>query len=278
MDGERKTVEEEATAISRAARELLPDLKKELAHLADGVDDDQLLKFLYWKQDVNRAAGRYRDFIKWKTSNPGIFDESLRLTKDPELERVVAGEILVSPPKLLTKQGETILIARMRNNDMTDGRTVDTLIRSLFYTIDAVLDRPETQLKGVVVIHDLRGVDKKKNFSMEVAKRLYQGLFGQFPIHINAIYICYPPAFMKAFFALISNLFMSKKVRERIKFVDSLEDLIEHDVIDNIQELIPDLGGALEWSITDWIEEQKEKERNGTRRSLADINPPSNPS
>lgn len=169
----------------RAAQELLPDLKKELGDLAEGVDDDQLLKFLYWKQDVNRAAGRYKDFIKWKTSNPGLFDETLQLTKDPELERVVAGEILVSPPKLLTKKGETILIARMRNNDMTDGRTVDTLIRSLFYNIDAVLDRPETQLKGVVVIHDLRGVDKRKNFRMEIAKRLYHGLFGQFAVHIN---------------------------------------------------------------------------------------------
>lgn len=41
--------------------ELLPALKTELGDAADGVSDENLLKFLRWKPSVERAAGRFRD-------------------------------------------------------------------------------------------------------------------------------------------------------------------------------------------------------------------------
>ena len=250
--------------------ELLPDLKKELGEDCAGVDDEQLLKFLYWKPSIERAAKRYRDFVYWKTTNPGIFDDTLRVSKDSELERCLLSEVLVSPPLLRTKQGGPILIGRLRNNDMTDGRTVDGVCRMIFYTIDSVANRPETQKHGVTIIHDLTGFDKSKNFKMEITKRLYHGLFGQFPVHITAVYVCKAPLVVQAFFKLISSLFMSKKVRNRIKFIDEFSEL--SDVIDE-DNLLIELGGTLEWNTKDWIEEQKKRELDGSMKSLTDIDP-----
>ena len=255
--------------------DLLLDLKTELGSECDGVDDDHLLKFLHWKPNVERAATRYRDLVKWKTANPGLFDDTLRVSKDPELERCLLSEVVVSPPSLKTRQGGAVLIGRLRNNDMTDGRTADGVCRMLFYTIDRVLQRPETKLHGMTIIHDLRGFDKIKNARLEVAKRLFHGLFGQFPVHVNAIYICNAPMVFIGFFKIMSNLFMTKKVRQRIKFIDDFKELNEiYDVIDP-NDLLTDLGGTLEWSIKDWVEEQKQKEQSGdtTWKSLTDIDP-----
>mmetsp|Transcript_39935 Transcript_39935/g.40455 ORF Transcript_39935/g.40455 Transcript_39935/m.40455 type:complete len:280 (-) Transcript_39935:157-996(-) len=252
------------------AIELLPSYRKELGEGCDGVDDEQLLKFLYWNPNIERATGRYRAFIHWKTTNPGMFDNSLRVSKDTELERCLLSEVFVSPPTLLTKQGGPIIIGRLRNNDLTDGRTAEGVCRMIFYTIDSVISRPETQRHGVTIIHDLRGFDRKNNSSFDISKKLVQGLFGQFPVHVNAIYICHAPLIAKGFFKFVSNILMTKKIRERVKFIDEFSELSE--VIDE-EDLLIELGGTLEWSIKDWIEQQKIKEEDGSRKSLTDIDP-----
>ena len=169
------------------------------------------------------------------------------------------------------------MIGRFRNNDMTDGRTADGVCRMLFYTIDRVMQRPETQLHGITIIHDLRGFNKSKNVRLEVAKRLFHGLIGQFPVHIKAIYICQAPLVFVAFFKIVSNLILTKKVRQRVKFIDDFQELNDvYDVVDP-NSLLTELGGTLEWSAKDWVEEQKQMEQSGDNtvwKSLTDINPP----
>ena len=119
---------------SSSREELLSAFKVELGtDLCQGVDDAYLLLFLYWKGDVKRAAERYRSLVIWKASpaaTEGIhFDHTLRLSEDPELERLIASEVIIAPPNLHTREGSPILIGRFRNNDMTDGRTVDGVCR-----------------------------------------------------------------------------------------------------------------------------------------------------
>jgi len=70
------------------------------------------------------------------------------------------------------------LIGRFRNNDMTDGRTADDVCRMHFYTIDRVMQRPETHIHGITIDHDLRGFNKSKNVLLEIDKRLFRGLIG----------------------------------------------------------------------------------------------------
>lgn len=255
---------------------LMQAFKDELGPQCDGVRDEYLLPFLKWKPDVKRAAERYREFLKWKASNKGFFDESLRVSKDPELERLILSEVVVSPPNLLTKKGGPLLIGRFRNNDMTDGRTVDGVCRMLFYTLDQLMQRPETQEHGVTVVHDLRGFDKGKNSRLQIAKRLFH-LYGHFPVQIKAIYICHASSVFMGFFKIVSTLVMTKKVRSRIRFVNDFNDLDTKFGVMSPNDLFTDMGGTTEWSVKDWVEDQKRKELSGDSTvwsSFTEIDPP----
>ena len=296
--------DQDADKIDTVALELLPALKDELTkyhlpHNDDDDDDEYLLMFLRWKQDVKRAADRYRSFVEWKRSkeNVGVFDTSLRLSEDPALEKIMTSEVIIAPPTLTTLSinptgngndddgggGGPVLIGRLRNNDMKDGRRPDDVVRMMFYTIDQTLaQRPEMQRYGATIIHDLRGFDPARNASPAAAKKLFSALLGHFPIRINAIYMYKAPwAFSNLFFPLLSKTIMSKKVRQRVRFISSLDEI--KDVVDLEQlpeELLRDdfgrngsTGGdgdgndgtvkiqsKLDWDIQDWITDQKQKE------------------
>lgn len=257
----------------RTPESLLPDLKAELgAECCEGVSDEHLLMFLNWKPSVKRASERYRNFCQWRVSdgNKGIFDETLMISKDPELERLLASEVIVSPPNLLTKAGGPVLIGRFRNNDMTDGRTVDGVCRMMLYTMDRVLHRPEAQSHGITAIHDVRGFNPSKNGRLEVAKRLVKIFLGVFPVQIKGLYICHAPLVFYGFFKLVS-LFMPKKLKGRIHFCDSFSELdTVHGVIDP-KNLLAETGGFLEWSVQDWIDEKKLEEESGEWKTLATV-------
>jgi len=251
---------------------LLPDLKKELGAECEGVSDEYLLAFLHWKPSVKRAAERFRLFVKWKTSedNRGMFDETLRLSKDPELERCIASEVIVAPPNLRTNAGGPVLIGRFRNNDMTDGRTVDGVCRMAFYTIDQTLQLPETKVHGLTIVHDVRGFDQTKNANINIAKKLFSAMIGHFPVRIKGIYICHAPLVFYGFFKIV-GFFMGKKLRERIHFCDDFGELGSvHKILDP-NDLLPELGGTLDFSIKDWVEEQKIKEESGDFKSMTNI-------
>jgi hypothetical protein len=253
------------------ALELLPTLREELGEeWCRGVDDEYLLMFLRWKPSVERAAERYRGLLRWKRENPGLFDQTLRISKDPELERLLLTEVIVGPPGLLTRQGGPLLIGRFRNMDFTDGMTTRDACRMIFYTLDRTLNRRETQDRGVTILHDLRGFDVTKNVRIEVPKIVFRGLFGHFPLRVNGIYLWKAPVFFRPFFLIVSRLFMPKKVRERVHFID---DLSEVESIIDPDSLLTELGGKLVWSSNDWVEENKQQELSGTIKSLTDINP-----
>jgi hypothetical protein len=78
------------------------------------------------------------------------------------------------------------------------------------------------------------------------------------------------PALFRTFFRIFSALVMPRKVRERVHFID---DLSEVESIIDLDSLPTELGGKLEWSCNDWIEENKRHELNGTMKTLTDVNP-----
>jgi len=251
---------------------LLPDLKKELGAECEGLPDQYLLAFLNWKPSVSRASTRFRSFKKWKSAdeNRGIFDETLRLSKDPELERVVRSEVFVAPPNLYTKAGGPVVIGRFRNNDMTDGRTVDDVCRMAYYTVDRLLQLPETREHGITLVHDLRGFDPSRNANIQIPKKLFGAMIGQFPVKIKGVYICHAPFIFYGFFKIVS-LFMGKKLRERIHFCDNFEEIgTVHNILDP-NDLLTEMGGTLEFSIKDWVEEQKAKEQSEGFSSLTNL-------
>lgn len=237
---------------------LLSDLKAELGDECHNISDDHMLMFLHWKPSVDRAAERFRAFAAWKKENEQDFGPTLLVSKDPELERLLLSEVMVAPPNLTTKTGSPILIGRMRNNDMTDGRTVDGVCRMLYYTIDNVLQRPEVQKQGVTVIHDLRRFDRFKNARVEIAKRLVKGALSVFPVKLNMVYFVDAPLVFVGFFTIVS-FFIPKKLRDRVRFITNFDEI---GVVDP-EHLLQEMGGTLEWSSKEWVDEQKRLEEKG---------------
>lgn len=87
---------------------MLPLLRKKLGPMADNMSNNNLLKFLFWKSDVNRAANRFQDFIKWRTHNPNIFDITpLQVSKDSELKRCLESDTFMAPDGAVAKDGST---------------------------------------------------------------------------------------------------------------------------------------------------------------------------
>ena len=116
------------------------------------VSDANLLKFLNWKLDVTRAVDRFHAFRTWTRENPWAF-EDLQATKDPRLRTLLASNILIAPPSLVAKNGAAVLVTRLRNNDMSDGRTPQDVCRSILYQIDRVLERQQAQTHGCILFH-----------------------------------------------------------------------------------------------------------------------------
>ena len=167
------------------AEALLPELKVELGEAARGISDKDLLRFLYWKADVKRAAGRFRDHIKWRQENKWAFDDpELKVSSDEQLQKLLKDQILVAPDSLTSKDGCAVVIGRLKNNDMSDGRKPVDICRMFLYIIDRVMERKEAQLNGVIVFHDLDGVSKN-SLDLRIPKILFPAIIGHFPIRIK---------------------------------------------------------------------------------------------
>eukprot|EP00934_Nitzschia_sp_Nitz4_P005762 Nitzschia sp. Nitz4//scaffold226_size53432//13656//14459//NITZ4_006694-RA/size53432-processed-gene-0.15-mRNA-1//1//CDS//3329542730//5752//frame0 len=249
-------------------QKLLPDLRKELGEDAQSVSDEHLLKFLRWKTDVKRAAQRFHAHLDWKRRNPGLFDETLRVSQDAELERLLKCEVVVAPPQSKTRIGGPVIVGRLRNNDMTDGRTTRDVCRSLFYTLDRVLENPLAQSHGVTIVHDLRGFDRSKNVHLDIPRTLLGGIIGHFPIKIRNIYLMDAPWGFKALFSFVSTMLFPRKLKERCHFVDDKGDVYK-DVEKSM--LLTELGGEVQFDVSEWIQQQKERELGGAFSTLTDM-------
>mmetsp|Transcript_25238 Transcript_25238/g.51515 ORF Transcript_25238/g.51515 Transcript_25238/m.51515 type:complete len:257 (+) Transcript_25238:143-913(+) len=248
----------------KTAEELLPALKDELGDEASCVSDDNLLKFLRWKPAVDRAASRFRDHRRWREENPFAFDDTpLQATKDDELKRVLESDVIIAPEDLVSKNGSAVLCGRLRNNDMTDGRTVEDCVRMVLYIMDRVLEREHAQIHGVTLFYDMKGVTSK-NLHIGIPKVLVRALVGHFPIRISGAYILNAPFIFKAMFNVI-QIMMPAKLRGRFHFVDKLEDV--YDVIDK-EQLLEEHGGNRLHDSSQWVAVQMQREVSGAVCSL----------
>jgi len=228
------------------------------------VSDENLLKFLHWKPNVKRASERFRSFLKWQSENPWSHT-TLKLTQDETLSKLMKSQVVISPETITAKDGSSVLIGRLRNNDMSDGRTPEDVCRMLLYVIDNVLSRNENaQMNGVSVFHDLNGLSKN-NVHVGIPKLLVKAIIGHLPLKIKGMYLLNAPFFFKSLFSVVSTMFFPKKLKQRIHFMDSLHDI--YKVIDQ-DLLLVEHGGKLEFDIDEWIQKQCDKEVNNEFHSL----------
>jgi hypothetical protein len=245
--------------------ELLPSLKKELQNDCIVSKDYNLVKFLNWKSNVKRAAGRYRGLQTWKSQNEFAFT-NLLASQDESLKCVLESEVLVAPEGMVDKQGRTVLVGRLRNNDMSDGRTPRDVVRMFIYTIDRVLENPAAQQNGIVVFHDLTGLSPG-NLDIRIPKMLFGAIIGHFPIRVKGVYVYNAPGFFRVLFSVASPLIIPAKIRQRVHFVDSMNEVYE--VIDQ-EEMLEEHGGKRVHDTRVWVAKQMQREENGTLESLGD--------
>jgi len=205
---------------------LLPALKTELGdELTNNVPDKQLLKYLYWKSDVKRAAERFRAHVDWRKSNPWVFDDpQLRVSTDIQLKKLIRSEFLIAPKSIVSKSNAAVIVGRLRNNDMTDGRTYTEVCRTIIYMIDRVLEREEAQLNGIIIFHDLAGISRN-NFHPLIPKTVLSAIIGHFPVKISGLYILNSPFFFKSFIYPITKVLFPKKLKERTHFIKSIDEI-----------------------------------------------------
>jgi hypothetical protein len=234
-------------------------LRAELAEAAVGVPDEQLAKFLEWKPDVARAAGRFRAHCSWRAAHRFAFDDPpLLASGDPQLRRLLESEVVVAPDGMVDKQGASVLVGRLRNNDMSDGRTPEEVCRMALYTIDRVLETSNARRNGIAVFHDMNGL-QSKNFSPAIPKLLFGALIGNLPVRIKGVYILNAPLFFRVFFSVFS-LMLPTKIRERVRFVSSMSEV--HEVIDQ-EQLLSEHGGSRTHDTAAWVSNHVAREASG---------------
>ena len=259
------SVSQEGERVANATKQL-QELRDKLGHSTDGVSDASLLKFLLWKPSVDRAASRFNDHVKWREEVPWAFDSTpLKASKDDDLRRVLESQVLVAPEGIVAKDGSTVMYGRLRNNDMSDGRSVEDVVRMILYTMDRALERESTQLHGVTLFHDMKDVTRA-NIHVSIPKIMFHAIIGHFPIRITAVYVLNAPLFVRALFKVISLTFPSK-LRSRMHFVSDMTDVLK--AIDQ-DSLLPEHGGKIEHDQKEWVEKQIEREMDGTLESLED--------
>jgi hypothetical protein len=247
------------------AQELLTALKEQFPDISD----NNLIKFLRWKQDVGRATERINVHRKWRQDNPFAFDATaLKAAEDPMLQTLLEAEIIVAPDGMTDKQGHTVLVGRLRNNLMAEhGSEPTDIVRMAFYTIDRVLETNlAAQQNGVVIFHDLTGLGRK-NLHPMIPKLSLSGLIGNFPIKIKGIYIYNAPWFFYAAFKVVS-LMMPSKLRNRVHFLKKLEDAYEF--IDQDQ-MLEEHGGQRQHDQIAWVAAHIARERCGEVESLSGL-------
>lgn len=231
--------------------------------ISSEVSDDYLIKFLLWKPNVKRASDRFKILQKWRKDNPWAHT-NLKLSQDEKLKKFVSSNTIIVPGSIVTKDGCTVLIGRLRFNDMADGRTPEDVCRMIFYSIDRAMELQSTQENGLVIFHDLKDVSKN-NVHPGIAKLLFRAIIGHFPLRIKGIYLLNAPFFFKGLFTMVSSLLFPKKMKERVHYVDSLEEI--YDVIDK-DLLLVEHGGMLDFDVDAWIEEQIQREQNDDWKSI----------
>lgn len=172
--------------------------------------------------------------------------------------------MVIAPESLVAKEGGAVLVGRMRNNDMSDGRTPKDVARMVVYLIDRILEREDAQLNGIIVFHDLKGLSRN-NIHPAIPKLLLKGIIGHFPLKIKGIYFMNSPWFFKSFFSVVTAVLFSNKLKERTHFVESPE--VIYAVIEK-EKLLEEHGGDLQFDADAWVEKQCAREKKGDFESL----------
>ena len=138
----------------------------------------------------------------------------------------------------------------------------ESMCRSLWYMLHAVLEDEETQKKGVIfTVYPHRA--KLSQFDRALARMNMESIKGCIPVRMTGIHICHPPSFFQIIFPIF-KIFMGERLRKRVRVHGGSES----HVLDRLtgfgltkDKLPSDLGGKLVLDHEGWLDERKSKQK-----------------
>mmetsp|Transcript_13625 Transcript_13625/g.39000 ORF Transcript_13625/g.39000 Transcript_13625/m.39000 type:complete len:243 (+) Transcript_13625:111-839(+) len=143
--------------------------------------------------------------------------------------------------------------------------TRESMLRTFWYTIHAMLENDETQRRGIIIISNPRYA-KYWQFDFRQFEITTASLKGDLPIRISAIHICNPPIFKHmVVLPIIKFMLLSKTTRRRLNVHrDGDQMQIMHKLEDKFgfdrHDLPSDLGGSLILDHIGWLKERYQNE------------------
>ncbi|XP_074173715.1 alpha-tocopherol transfer protein-like isoform X3 [Rhinolophus sinicus] len=207
----REELQEKPEWRLRDVQALRDMVRKEHPHLSTNLDDAFLLRFLRARKfDYDRALQLLINYHSCRRSWPEVFSN----LRPSALKDVLASGFLTVLPHTDPRGCHVLCIRPDRwipsNYPITEN------IRAIYLTLEKLIQSEETQVNGIVILADYKGVSlsKASHFGPFIAKKLIGILQDGFPIRIKAVHVVNEPRIFKGIFAIIKP-FLKEKIANR---------------------------------------------------------------
>ncbi|KAM5305262.1 alpha-tocopherol transfer protein-like isoform 1-T3 [Glossophaga mutica] len=207
----REELQEKPEWRLRDVQALRDMVRKECPNLSTSLDDAFLLRFLRARKfDYDRALQLLINYHSCRRSWPEVFNN----LKPSALKDVLASGFLTVLPHT-DPRGCRILCIRP-DRWIPSNYPITENIRAVYLTLEKLIQSEETQVNGIVILADYKGVSlsKASHFGPFIAKKVIGILQDGFPIRIKAVHVVNEPRIFKGIFAIIKP-FLKEKIANR---------------------------------------------------------------
>ncbi|XP_004698059.1 alpha-tocopherol transfer protein-like [Echinops telfairi] len=207
----REELQEKPEWRLRDAQALRDMVRKECPGLSTALDDAFLLRFLRARKfDYDRALQLLVNYHGCRRSWPEVFTN---LRPSALKDALASGFLTVLPHT--DPRGCHILCLRP-DRWIPSSYPITENIRAVYLTLEKLIQSEETQVNGIVILADYKGVSlsKASHFGPFIAKKVIGILQDGFPIRIKAVHVVNEPRIFKGIFAIIKP-FLKEKIANR---------------------------------------------------------------
>ncbi|XP_001510973.2 alpha-tocopherol transfer protein-like [Ornithorhynchus anatinus] len=245
----REELQEKPEWRLRDAQALRDMVCKDYPNLATSLDDAFLLRFLRARKfDYDRALQLLVNYHGCRRSWPEVFTD----LKPSALKEVLDSGFLTVLPRP-DPEGRHVVCIRP-DRWVPSRYPITENVRAIYLTLEKLVQSEETQVNGIVILADYKGVSlsKASHFGPFIAKKVIGILQDGFPIRIKAVNIVNEPRIFKGIFAIVKP-FLKEKIANRFFLhgsdLNSLHSNLPRDILPR------EYGGtAGELDVTAWKE------------------------
>lgn len=190
------------------------------------MDDDFLLRFLRARKfDYDRAYQLLLNYYQIRAENKDIFKDLRPSAVKPVLD---AGVSIVLPQR--DKHGRRILLFRPGLWDPSQ-YVIYELLRTNVINLEAVVLEEETQVNGLILVGDMRGLGyvHAKNFERNYGKVFTSLIQDAFPIRLKGLMLVNEPSVFGYIFNFVRP-FMKEKLQQRLSFYGPDVEKLKTDI------------------------------------------------